>query len=556
MIQNSKKISRILTRIISFVSIYITCNFFCAGALSQESNIVDKKSGQFEPIQLRLLFKEKIHPEAESPEKTGEPGEIEEYKTLYDVKKAEVEPDYFAIGKKRYNLTLNECMKIAEDNHLPLTIAKKQLELAGFRLLEATRKLGPTATVKWEESWGVVYGRHYTGRKVSFEGKQPLFYGGELMYSVKQAKVNLEIVRNDYKRIKNELILQVEKTYYSLDKAKKALGIQKKLENRTGELYSMAKAGYEANVVAQIEILEISSQKNQAKFQVLSAKEDISIANLLLQQAMNVTCELKIADVGEPKIIKLSLEDCFTIAYLNRPEIKISQLSLDYFDYEKRIAKARANWPRVDLLGSYGNKVEDYVTGDISYAVPGGNPGSYIRPGVNRRQMGPEYYIGTKVTWPFWGSTLGYSLTKESWQPVVSAYHGTQSMSHLVTLDVLNKLEDISGLKEAQLEYMRALEEINKKEQEVALEVKETFFKYKKAIILMNVAQNKIEFQSKQVEIMEIRRQLGEAQYSDVAEELIKLAEEKFSYIQAITDYYIAISSLNKAVGINDYFGV
>ncbi len=72
----------------------------------------------------------------------------------------------------------------------------------------------------------------------------------------------------------------------------------------------------------------------------------------------------------------------------------------------------------------------------------------------------------------------------------------------------------------------------------------------------MDVAKSKITFQAKQVEILEIRRQLGEAQYSDVVEEMIKLAEEEFSYIQAIADYYISIALLNKAVGIDGYFEV
>ena len=116
--------------------------------------------------------------------------------------------------------------------------------------------------------------------------------------------------------------------------------------------------------------------------------------------------------------------------------------------------------------------------------------------------------------------------------------------------------EDISGFKEAELEYMRAADEINKKEQEIALEVKETFFKYKKALILIDVSRSKVDFQSKQVEILEIRRELGEAQYSDVIEEMVKLAEEEFSYAQAIADYYIAIATLNKAVGLEDYFKI
>ncbi len=103
---------------------------------------------------------------------------------------------------------------------------------------------------------------------------------------------------------------------------------------------------------------------------------------------------------------------------------------------------------------------------------------------------------------------------------------------------------------------MRSQDEAKKKKQEVYLEIKETFFKYEKALLLMQLAKDKIAYQAKEVEILNIRLELGEAQYSDVIEEMIKLAEEEFSYMQAVTDYYISIASLNKAIGVDDYFRV
>ena len=443
----------------------------------------------------------------------------------------------------KFKLTLEECINVALENHLPLEIAKKQLKLAKFRVLEAQRKLGPSLTGKVESSDGKVDQRYYTGSKFNIEAKQPIFYGGELIFSVKQAKVNLEIVRNDYDRIKNEVTLQVKKAYYSLDKTKKALEIQKELNKKAKHIFDISKIAYEAGAIAQLEFLKVNSQYNQTNFQKISAVEDLSMSNLLLQQAMNIDEEIEIVLIPQPKTIALNLSKCYGLAFLNRPEIKISQLSLEYYEYEKKIMRARSDWPRVDLLGMYGNMREDYTQDDIN-------------PGENPRGYGPEYYFGTKVSVPFWGSTLDYSYTKESWQPIVRTKHQTESTTHLATFSLLNKLEDISSAWEAELEYMRSQDEAKKKKQEVYLEIKETFFKYEKALLLMQLAKDKIAYQSKEVEILNIRLELGEAQYSDVIEEMIKLAEEEFSYMQAITDYYISIASLNKAIGVDDYFRV
>jgi len=451
-------------------------------------------------------------------------------------------PEY-ELDYEKERLTVPECISVAIDNHMPLEIAKKQLKLAEMRVLEAARKMGPTVSLKWEGTGGKVGGRYYEGSSIKSEVKQPLFYGGELYYSTRQAKVNLEIVRNDYSRIKNDLLLQVKKAYYNLDKSEKALKLQRKLVDKAETIYDITKKEFDMGVIAQIEYLKVSSQYNQTNFQATSAREDVSIANLILQQAMNIDGEVAIVPLAEPVIVKLSLEDCFELAFLNRPEIIISQLSLEHYEYEKKIMAARAYWPRVDFLGMYGNSVEDNIKRD---SAGGRNP----------RQLGPEYYFGWKTSIPFFGNTLGYSFTKESWQPVVRTTMETQSSTQEFTVNILDKLEDHSSLSEAELEYMRSQDDMNKRRQEVSLEVKEVFFKYKKSLFMMDVAQSKLEFQTRQLQIMDIRRELGEVQYSDVIDEIIKLTEEKYSYLQSISDYYIAIASLNKAVGLDNHFGI
>lgn len=446
------------------------------------------------------------------------------------------------LSRKGERFSLEGCISVAMERHLPLRIAKKQLRLAEMRLAEANRKLGPTVTAKWELTDGRVSGAYYDGEKIAVEAKQPLFYGGELVFSIRQAKVNLEIVKNDYNRIKNDLILQVKKGYYNLDKAENALKIQEKLQSETQKLHNTTKAGYDAGVIAKVEFLKVSSQYNQANFQVASAEEDISIANLILQQAMNIDREIRIIPLGEPGIIELGLRDCFDLAFLNRPEMKISHLALEHYEYEKKIMQARTRWPRADLLGMYANTREDFI--------------DYDRGDDKPRGLGPEYYVGTKISMPLWGSTVGYSFTKEKWQPIVRTTKATKSNTHEFSISFLDKLEDLSGLTEAELEYMRSQDDLNKKKQEITLEVKEVFFKYKKALFLMDVAESKLEFQTKQVEITDIRRELGEVQYSDVIEEMIKLAEEEFAHLQAISDYYVAIASLNKAVGLEGHFEI
>jgi len=451
------------------------------------------------------------------------------------------------IPKKR--MLLDECIKIAVENSLPLDVAKKQINLAEIRLWESMRKLVPTIKGRWEESGGKVIGRGYEGRKFMMELSQPIFYGGELCFTVNQAKVNLEIVKHDLYRVRNELILKVEKAYYSLDKAEKFLDIERSMDKKSHEINDFITKGYDSGVVNKLEFLNVSSKCSQIKFQYISAEEDMSLARLMLQQAMNTEEDVYILPVGEPIINnKISLVDCYTLAYTNRPEIKINFLMTEYYLYEKKIKNAHL-LPKVDGMGSYGYKYEDFSD---HLDRGGGSPSG--AGGRNERLMKPEWYIGFKASMPFFGSTLGYSLAKESWQPVVSAYHGTKSLTSTMTFSILDDLKFYSDRKEAEIGLTRAKEEYNKVRQEVTLEVKETYFKYKKAIMQMDVARSKAAYQRNQVAFLDLKREMNEGAVSSVLEEMIKLGEEEFSFLQAIADYYISIKSLNKAIGIIGYF--
>ena len=70
------------------------------------------------------------------------------------------------------------------------------------------------------------------------------------------------------------------------------------------------------------------------------------------------------------------------------------------------------------------------------------------------------------------------------------------------------------------------------------------------------MARSKVEYQSRQVDFLEAKQEVDEAAVSNVLEEMIKLGEEEFAMLQALSDYFIAIKALNKAVGIIGYFDI
>jgi outer membrane protein TolC len=438
-------------------------------------------------------------------------------------------------------LSLKECMAIAEKNHLPLQIAKKSIKLAEIRVFEARRNLLPTVTIGFEESTGRVNDRAYISKKNFFEGQQPVFHGGELHYNLKQTQANLEITRNDYDRIRNELVLQVKKAYYSLAKAKENLRIQQELSAETDKIYEMVKSQHDAKIATKLEFLNVSSQVGQVKYQLASASGDESVAELILKQAMNINTNDRIDIVTSPPLKKIDIDfqNALGMALVNRPEMRINLLMIDYYNYGKGIARAKG-LPKVDILGQWGMAKDEYMSLDQG-------------PGDDRK-MSQQWYAGVKASMPLWGSTAEYSWTREQWVPSVSVYQGTESDTHALKLKILDKLGYYSDMRLAQIDYEKARQELIKIRQDVTLEVREGCFNYEKALIQLDTASSKVEYQAKDLEVSRMKRSLDEMADSNVVESMIKLAQEKFGYAQAVSDCRISLASINKAIGVEDFY--
>lgn len=449
--------------------------------------------------------------------------------------------------------SIDDCVNIAVANHIPLQVAQRSIKLAQMRLFEARRNMLPSATIVVERSKGTVSDKDYLGRKQYIDLQQPVFHGGELYFTMKQAETNLEISKNDYNRVRNELVLQVRKAYYTLEKARENLDLQNILSKEVGRISDIVSKGYEAGVTAKIDFLNVSSQAGQVKYQLVSAEGDVTISKLMLKQAMNINPkdEFEIVPSPEFKRMTLDFEQVLQDALLNRPEIKANSLMITYYNYGKGVAKAKG-YPKVDLLGQWGLAWEDFVAPDFT---PVTAPADHVYGQAGpRRKLAPQWYGGIKVGIPFWGSTAEYSYTREQWVPVVQTTQGTEATVNSFKFKILDKLDYYSDKQLAEIDYDRSRQEFVKIKNDVTLEVREGCFNYEKALIQLETAANKVKYQEADTELVKMKRSMEEIQDPSIIDSLIKLAQEKFGYVQAVTDCKTALASLSKAVGVDDYF--
>jgi outer membrane protein TolC len=363
-----------------------------------------------------------------------------------------------------------------------------------------------------------------------------------------QAQTNLKIVNKEYSRIKNELILQVKKGYYTFAKAKENFKLQQELSREVSRISDMVIKQFDAGVTSNLELLNVNSQMNQIRFQHTSAKGDTEVAELILKQAMNVDAKERI-DIDAPpefKKVDVDFNNVLADALAYRPEMQINAMMIQYYIYEQKVARSKS-WPKIDFIGSFGMAKEEYIAKDAGVDPASGTVDS-------DQKMEQQWYAGVKCSIPLWGSTGEYSYTKEVWAPVVSSYRGTSTITNSYKFNFLDNLAQYSEKYSSDVDMDRARQEFIKTKQDVTLEAKESCFNYEKALMQLDTAVNKVKYQESDLELVKFRRQMDEAQDSNVIESMIKLAQEKFGYVQAISDCQIAIASISKAVGIPEYF--
>lgn len=455
--------------------------------------------------------------------------------------------------KEMYSvLTLDECLDIAIKNSLALQIAGKNIKLAELRLWESRRNLFPKVSVVYEESKGRVQAKAYTGRKQYVEGSStlPIGQGAETYYIMRQTELNLKVVKEEYDKAKNELILQVKKAYYSLAKSKENLKVQRVLSEEVKAILDSVKKQFEAGIASKVEYLNVTSQASQVAYQLMSAESDVVMSSLILKQAMNLEPKdsIDIDSKLDFERIDIDYDDAIKAAFNHRQEVKINMLTVEYNKYEKDIGKAKG-WPKVDLMGNWGLAKEEYASEDLN-----NNPA--IGAIDQDRKLEQQWYAGIKVGVPVWGSTAEYSQTREQWVTVVSAFQGTEATTDTYKFNVLDKMNYFSDKLAADVSLDKARQDFIKIKQDVTVEVREGCFNYEKALLQLDTAEKKVKFQETDYEVIKFRRQMDEALDSNVVESMIKLGQEKFGYIQALSDCHTTLAALNKAVGLEDYFRV
>jgi outer membrane protein TolC len=451
--------------------------------------------------------------------------------------------------QKRQPLSLDDCIEIAIENTEDLKISLEKIDMAELKTAATFRDLFPAISLSWSETEGSDSDRSdYKGRQYGMELEHEVWPGEVPKYSYFQSIEEVNFNSANYDKVKEDLIYEVKKSFYELATAKRQLNDQIIIIKKAKDLWDLAQKEKDAGLISELEYLKVLSRYKEVESQKESKKYLIKFAKVKLRNALKLGSDIPIEikegelyarrpvfagqSTAEEQKDEETLNRYIDAALSTRLEIEMEEAKLDFYRYGREVVRGKGK-PKISFLSSLKKTGDAFDQDSIEYL--------------------DEWFVGGKVSFPWFGNTLEYSYDTGHSVPNRTSTYSTVNESDVVNqsakISVLNNLSYYYDRKEAEISYKTTAEENEKQIRKIILEVSEAFYNYKNAVNKGAAATEKLKFTLKQEEIIDTMRQLGEETLSKALDTLIELQQAKTLYNQVLFEYYVSILDLNKAVG-------
>ncbi|PIQ82599.1 MAG: hypothetical protein COV76_02910 [Candidatus Omnitrophica bacterium CG11_big_fil_rev_8_21_14_0_20_64_10] len=416
-------------------------------------------------------------------------------------------------------------------------ISQQEVELAQMKVREAKRALFPAATIRTSWTEGTASQIDFREFSTGLQLEQPLYHSGRLRQTHQQSLVNLQVSEKRQAKVKADAAYEIIEAYYQFVGARAALAAQESLVAEAADFLGKARTRFDRGLLTRLELLNVESQANQAQLQRATAENDLMLARLAFSKVLRLD---PAAGLDVPAVFpeasgasEIRLPEVLTLAAQYRPDIQVNHLLVQFQEYEERIAKLKGKL-RVDLSGFVGTSASAFETESLDPQE--------------------DYFVGLRATKDWGPNESVVSVTDTHTSPRLGQTTRTDSIVYSGELNILNKLDALSEVKQAGIDAEKARRDLEEARAEVKKESHEAFLSYEKAQLQLTHARQKISFREEQVKILKAQAGLNEALPSQVLEAIVQLTDERVGEAQALTNLYVALAKLNKAVGLMGHY--
>ncbi len=453
-------------------------------------------------------------------------------------------------------LSLQDCIDIAFENNLLLEIEAQKIKLAELKLGISYRDFFPQVKLKCYENKGALNELAWKGKYYHIEGRQPIFHGGEIFYSNRQAKEFLAAAVAESRRIEDDIVYKVSEEYFKLLTVKERLNQSEKTKDEVSSFFENIKKGHSEGIIAKIDLFGVEYYYTEIAHSALMTLKDLKETEYDLKAIMNIDAKeeievqkydlnfenLEVDGRMDPLTLINSLpfsipelSECMETAFNNRQEIVEFNHKLKAESYRVKVEKAK-NYPYVDLVGSVGKAGEAYE--------------------IDRFKTSDEWFVGIELKWNFGGSTASYSFNEAKSAPRISTIQSTRSRGHRAEVGVLDNLKVFSDRKEAEISEIKRRYQLDEAVKKIYKETTSAYYNLCRAVVNVVLGSAGLKYKEQAYEITEFRYKQNQIRASDLMEKKIELYSAKIKQKQSVSEYFTSIAYLNRAVGKTNYLNL
>ncbi|MDI6845974.1 MAG: TolC family protein [Candidatus Saccharicenans sp.] len=323
----------------------------------------------------------------------------------------------------------------------------------------------------------------------------PLFTGGRLTSSYRQASYNYQATSESIRQARQETILKVKQAFYGYLLARQFVDVAEESVTLAEKHLKNVRNLAEVGMATKFDLLRAEVQLANLRPQLIRAKNALQISELALKNLLGLDLNQPVEIKGELtfKEVEIDAEEAMRKALLNRPEIH-------QLNYQRLMA---------------GEMVKMARAADLPTIVVGGQLNYWSNLLNFRRNNWENYY------------TISLVLN-------IPVFNGFANQAQAAQAKALAR----------QLEYsMKGLTEA------IKLEVEQAILNYKQAREAVLSQQKNVEQAAEAVRLAELNFSEGLATTLDVTSAQVALSQARTNYAQALYDCLMALAQLEKATG-------
>lgn len=472
---------------------------------------------------------------------------------------------------------LEDLLIRAQSIHMQAKAAHENIALYNRKMLVAFRKLFPEATLDVNDRVGTLSSLPYTGGDWHVTLRQPIFKGGVLWNTFLQERAMLESAKKNYDKTIAELIYDLSKAYYEYQRAQQSVEEYRAMVERMKRFADMSEEKFKEKIISEMEHLNVQSIYSQMKFDLEDANQEFEIAKLEMQKYLDLEVDdtltveklydldsvaqqqaaptadpanpKKVPDVFKGEAKSPELPKLIDLSYGHRPELQVEAAKLQAARLGERV-KWGEFLPQAYLTYKFGGFGEAYTQDGQRQHFGQDNPGYDTNPAMKK-----EWQIMLEMNWNLGGNKASYTFDNDHKAPSITTFEGasgTKTRKNGLSFGVLDGLDAFVSVKQAEVEKLNQVVELEKAEKLVLKDVKEAYYSYQKAMIQVNSTVKRLEYRKRLRDYTEYRLGKKEVELPEYMQAEADLVKEKAELHRALKDYFTAKAALNHAVGIQD----